>query len=303
MGTWRSSSQRRARSAGVWSLLLSAAFSLAAGSTTARADSRTENSTYYVLSPDLAMCPTCGSGVVAKRANRNLLIVAELDLAAVELDPDELTRFQEAVQLGSALVRGDIVPNTAALHPFYVLHVTEVWLPATQAAPAGRYFRVRDNGIVCITTPCFSFDRAPLNTWWHAALSSLDLLGVGADAAALLAAQQALFTSSLMVSGRVQRLADGGVELSASQFFLRADGPPARTSCGPFLSCDRNTEVCRSRQPIGPAIVYDCVPVPSGCESDRSCACAAAALCTGAFAVCRDDLGDNRIDCECPLCQ
>lgn len=303
MGNWRSSSQRRARSAWVWSLLLAVAFSLAAGPTASRADSRAENSTYYVLSPDPAMCPTCGSGVVAKRANRSWLVVADLDLAAVELDPDELTRFQEAVQLGSALVRADIVPNASALYPFYLLRVTEVWLPATQAAPAGRFFRVRDNGIVCITTPCFSLHRAPLNTWWHAELSSLDLLGVGADAAALLAAQQALFTSSLIVSGHVQRLADGGVELSASQFFLRADGPPSMTACGPLLACDRETELCLSRQPIGPAIVYECVPVPSGCESDRSCACAGAALCTGAFAVCRDDLGDNRIDCECPLCQ
>ncbi len=303
MGNWRSSSERRARSAWAWPLLLSLAFSLAAGSSASRADSRAENSTYYLLSPDAAMCPTCGSGVIAKRVNRSWLVVAELDLAAVELDPEELTRFQEAVLRGSALVRGDIVPNAAAVYPFYVLHVSEVWLPATQNAAAGRFFRVRDNGIVCITTPCFSLHRAPLNAWWHAELSSLDLLGVGADAAALLAAQQALFTSSLMVSGRVQRSADGGVELSANQFFLRADGPQARTSCGPFLSCDRETEVCRSRQPIGPAIVYECVPVPSGCESDRSCACAAAALCTGAFAVCRDDLGDNRIDCECPLCQ
>lgn len=303
MNDGRSASRRRARSAWAGSLLLSVAISTAAGVSAARADSRAENSTYYLLSPDLAMCPTCGSGVVAKRVNRSQVVPADLDLAAVELDPEELALFQDAVQRGNALVRGDIAPNAAAPYPFYVLHVSEVWLPATPGAPAGRFFRVRDNGIVCITTPCFSLDRAPLNTWWHAALSGLDLLGVGADEAALLAAQQALFSSSLIVSGRVQRGADRGVELHASQFFLRADGASARISCGPFLSCDRETEVCRSRQPIGPAIVYDCVPVPSGCEADRSCACAGAALCTGAFAVCRDDLGDDRIDCECPQCQ
>ncbi len=297
------SSGRRAHLAWAAPILLALACMPAAGADAAWVDSRAENSTYYVLSPDPAPCPECGGGVLARRANRGGRLAVALDLAAVELDPEALARFEEALQRGSALVRGEVAPSPAAPPPFFALRVSEVWLPASAAAPSGRFFRLRDNGIVCITTPCFSLDRAPLNTPWRAALSELDLQGVGADEAALQAAHEALFASSLIASGRIARGADGGVALRASQFFLRADAPPARTACGPLASCDRASEVCVSRHPVGPAIVHSCVPVPPGCESERSCACAGAALCTGAFALCRDDLGDNRIDCECPLCQ
>ena len=72
--------------------------------------------------------------------------------------------------------------------------------------------------------------------------------------------------------------------------------------CGPALSCDTATEVCVAREPVGPAIIYACDPVPAGCESDRSCRCAGASLCQGAFGTCAD-AGPNSITCECPLCQ
>ncbi len=75
-----------------------------------------------------------------------------------------------------------------------------------------------------------------------------------------------------------------------------------RTPCGPALSCDTATEICVAREPVGPAITYACEPVPPGCESDRSCRCAGASLCQGAFSTCAD-AGPNAITCECPLCQ
>ena len=74
------------------------------------------------------------------------------------------------------------------------------------------------------------------------------------------------------------------------------------TPCGPGLHCDGAGEVCVSRYPVGPAIVYACEPVPNGCEIDRSCACAGPALCQGAFDTCHD-AGPNAIACECPQCQ
>ena len=74
------------------------------------------------------------------------------------------------------------------------------------------------------------------------------------------------------------------------------------TPCGPALSCDTASEVCVAREPVGPAIIYACAPVPAGCESDRSCRCAGASLCQGAFGTCVD-AGPNSITCECLLCQ
>jgi len=89
----------------------------------------------------------------------------------------------------------------------------------------------------------------------------------------------------------------------AARMSCCADCEPATpTPCGPTLVCDGATEMCVSRQPIGPAIVYECRPVPFGCEIDRTCACAGTSLCQPPFDVCTD-AGTNAIDCGCPLCQ
>lgn len=74
-------------------------------------------------------------------------------------------------------------------------------------------------------------------------------------------------------------------------------------ACGPELRCNPRSEICVGREPVGPAIVYGCEPVPAGCRSDRTCACAGASLCTGAFDVCRDVAELDTISCECPRCQ
>jgi hypothetical protein len=104
---------------------------------------------------------------------------------------------------------------------------------------------------------------------------------------------------AIVISIHGQTFFDTVIEVRALAF------PPVevKTPCGPSgLACDRETEVCVARTPVGPAIFYGCEPVPAGCETDRSCACAGAALCTGAFDTCRET-GDNRIECECPECQ
>ena len=92
--------------------------------------------------------------------------------------------------------------------------------------------------------------------------------------------------------------------------FFGAPGPSgvpnvcdADTPCGPSgLICRTDTEVCVARTPVGPAIVYECEPVPQGCDQDRSCACAGVALCQDPFNVCTET-GANQLQCECPLCQ
>jgi hypothetical protein len=76
----------------------------------------------------------------------------------------------------------------------------------------------------------------------------------------------------------------------------------SRTPCGPGLTCDGAAEICVSREPVGPAIIYECRPVPAGCELDRTCACAGTKLCQPPFDLC-SDAGSNAIDCVCPLCQ
>jgi hypothetical protein len=77
---------------------------------------------------------------------------------------------------------------------------------------------------------------------------------------------------------------------------------PRPTPCGPDLSCDASRQICVSRGPVGPSVVYACEPVPAGCELDRSCGCAGTSLCQPPFDAC-SEVARNEIFCECGMCQ
>jgi hypothetical protein len=121
-----------------------------------------------------------------------------------------------------------------------------------------------------------------------------------------------VFESGLVPSGPPgAREIDIEVSIHGGMYFdtvidVRAVAFPERepgTPCGPAgLVCDPATEVCVAMTPIGPAIVYSCEPVPAGCEGDRSCGCAGAALCEEPFGLCTET-GENRLECECLQCQ
>lgn len=75
----------------------------------------------------------------------------------------------------------------------------------------------------------------------------------------------------------------------------------AATACGPTLKCLTATEICVvMAEELG--WTYSCKPVPAGCETDRTCACAGKTLCTGAFNLCVSGSSNNTITCECPAC-
>jgi len=137
--------------------------------------------------------------------------------------------------------------------------------------------------------------------------------GVNTDAApafvAAASACQSLFPLC-GCAGRATSADDGSVDsggLTASVDCVdgacRTSFAGAVTACGPnAIACDTATEVCVAREPVGPAIVYECKPVPAACSADRTCGCLTSSLCTGGFDQC-SDVGPNAIDCVCPLCQ
>ena len=106
------------------------------------------------------------------------------------------------------------------------------------------------------------------------------------------------FAFTVSING--QTFMDTVIEIRAVPF---ANAAPKTTPCGPAgLTCKRGTEICVARSPIGPAISWSCESVPSGCENDRSCACAGAVLCAQPFDLCTNQ-GANRLSCECAECQ
>jgi|SRR6185295_1701752 len=101
-------------------------------------------------------------------------------------------------------------------------------------------------------------------------------------------------------SGNDGSSSDGAPADMSSADSPAADAATGSTPCGDGLECDRQTEVC-VRHAGGPGFSYACEAVPEGCETDRTCACVAATLCSGAYEECIDQ-GDNSVSCDCPVC-
>ena len=76
----------------------------------------------------------------------------------------------------------------------------------------------------------------------------------------------------------------------------------AKIACG-TETCDVATQLCVTRTPVGPGQSFTCEPVPAGCQTDRSCACVQATVCTGGFSTCTDSADPDTVVCECPQCQ
>ena len=91
------------------------------------------------------------------------------------------------------------------------LVVTEVW-PASSGprASGGSFYLLRDNGVRCVTTPCFSTDAFLLNTSRVTTISTLDLTRVRATPAERERARDRIDTGGLIVAGRIAVDEDAG---------------------------------------------------------------------------------------------
>ena len=204
-----------------------------------------QNSGYFGVQPDLRLCPapTCG-GVFVNLLNRRLTRcpdgalretchVGSVDWSALGLNPEDTPVLEQAVLAGRGLVRADLRAGEQdpAIGNLGLLMVTEGWIAASGRRPRGSFYRLSDNGIVCVTTPCFSLRQALLNTQRRWTISDLDLSRVGARAPTIEAAWQQIRTDSILVAGRDFERPDAGpagrgVELRATQIYLRV--PPSR---------------------------------------------------------------------------
>ena len=78
---------------------------------------------------------------------------------------------------------------------------------------------------------------------------------------------------------------------------------PSKTPCAPGQTdrfCNSATEVCVKSGPYGPHEFWSCVPVPEGCERDRTCACLGERVCRKhtPLSRCGDSPHPNTIICE-----
>jgi len=220
----------------------------------------TDNSNFYSVRPDYRRCvsPLCG-GYFVKRVNQsrtrcvNGRLMSECYVAEIDWNG------QPQVKEGSALVRGAILlkryPRFGNLGS---LRVEEFWQAATDREPAGDFYRVRDRGVRCITTPCPTHEEAKLNTGRTRNISGVNINSVGASNEKLSEALAAMTRAEgVIVAGNHTPVTGPGgrsVELQATQFYVRANAqadqppitnpPPAKkcfkTGCSNQVCADHN---------------------------------------------------------------
>lgn len=216
--------------------------------------SNPQNLAFVTLRPDYRRCvsPLCG-GYWVRRVNRSTMrcvdgryagecYVGTVDWSGLNLSGDALAAFQTLAAQGRAVLRGRIDPMR---DPRWAqtgeLIVTGGWRPVSPAVTTAAVWTASDNGIRCITAPCFHLDAARVNVATSATvLSDVSLAGVtgisrdDADrvsAAITTPAETVLLAGTVATQGRARTL-------RATQAWLQVSAPVPETSfCTDSAQC------------------------------------------------------------------
>ena len=210
------------------------------GAPRAAGDTPSSVSSYYIGRGDPRLCPSplCG-GVWVRLVNKNATscagqftgrecYVAAVDLSRVRVSERLRARLAGLVGSGLALARGTVVTGRVPGFPkLPTLVASEVW-PASSApgTPKGPFRVLRDNGVRCITAPCFSTHGALLNSGRHINVSGIDLSMLRTTHAERDHARGRIATGELIAAGRILREPDpepagAGRVLVATQFYVK----------------------------------------------------------------------------------
>jgi hypothetical protein len=249
------------------------------------------NSTFYTVRPDRRRCaaPSCG-GYFVKRVNRTLTrcldgkYQAECYVADLDLTPLEIPSVAESeVRAASSalLLRGEIQGKPIAGVNCAVFQAKEAWRGHEGVTPKGTFYRVKNNGIVCITFPCMSYSSFRLNSDKPVQLvAGVELDKVPGnnetDVGVQLTKPEGLMVAAL---GKTTRGPAGSARaLSATEFYLPVR-PPVNTTCGSrgLLPCPSGS-FCKfppqsgCGRADGPGT---CSPTPDVCtqQYDPVCGC------------------------------
>jgi len=195
---------------------------------------------YYTARPDFRDClsPLCG-GIFVKSVNTRLTkcadgssheecYVAFPNWEKLGFDPFNLN--PALYPYTPILLKGKLIPHTyAGFGNLGEFVATEAYRPATNNPAEGTFAALKNNGIVCITTPCFSIDEFVLNKEDTHVISGFDLNPVGAsDKDVSIAYSLFANNSALIVAGydkNQQELHGIGITFIANQFYLPIQPP------------------------------------------------------------------------------
>ncbi|MGR9107623.1 MAG: DUF6748 domain-containing protein [Gammaproteobacteria bacterium] len=180
---------------------------------------------YYTFREDLRLCPSplCG-GIFVKAVNRKRTRCANGTLQ--EECYVALIRNPEGIDLSrAALLRGRIKAKSfPGFGNLGVFKLIQAFRSATDSPGQGIFVGLENNGIVCITSPCFSYDEFVLNRRKMRTISGIDLEGVGASPEDL---EQAITTladgETLIASGVNMQVVEAngvGITFVANQIYF-----------------------------------------------------------------------------------
>ena len=180
---------------------------------------------YYTFRPDLRKClsPLCG-GFFVKAVNQALTRCAngsrqaECYVASLNnrknFDISSATLFQGAINSRIYKEFGNLG----------VFAVKAAFSSSTDAVGAGLFVGLENNGIVCVTTPCFSADQYVLNKSKIRAISGIDLEKVGASELLLNEALSIIAKGGILIASGVnmqtEEATGKGITFVADQFYL-----------------------------------------------------------------------------------
>jgi hypothetical protein len=194
--------------------------------------------TYFIVTRvDMRRCayPLCG-GVFVKRVNRVTTVcadgvpaaechVAKLDLDALGLGDDQDAALSSAFAERHALLRGSLARRDEGLpFPVETLVATEGWRGAANSVPTGRFSRLTDTGVRCVTFPCPVFLEQLLDTNLRQVVAEVDLAASGADKLQVDQGINELGTTGILAAGStftVSGPAGVAAGFRASEFYLR----------------------------------------------------------------------------------
>ncbi|MCA9609782.1 MAG: hypothetical protein KC619_29490 [Myxococcales bacterium] len=243
-----------------------------------------ESSTYYTATRDYRRCawPFCGGFWVSEvnhaettcpdGSTAEACYVTDLDLEGLALNERDADDLRGA--LDTTIFRGEIGSAFVADRDIAVFVVSEAWQPLTEGAPVGDFFKVVDNGIRCITTPCYTQEAAFLNYPWWFTLDQLETRRVDATDEELATAFETLATDGILVAGwaraRFTRT-DVFLRIRASQIYLPVRPSPVDPGgvvCGGFAGIP-----CPGHGACMDDPTDSCDPAAGGADCTGLCEC------------------------------
>ncbi|MDO9105554.1 MAG: hypothetical protein Q7U57_11395 [Methylovulum sp.] len=180
---------------------------------------------FYTFRPDLRKCvsPLCG-GIFVKEVNRKQTRCADGSLQQ-ECYVATVINKQAFDITEAALVQGKLLPkNYPGFGNLGEFVLTSAARSVTDKTVTWRFVGLENNGIVCITTPCFSVDEYSLNSVKIKEISEIDLESVGANKEDLQQAQDIIAGGGVLLAAgineQVQQQTGLGVKFVAEQFYL-----------------------------------------------------------------------------------